>query len=111
MGFYNFINGQPLDTTLEWAKPDGREFSEPEALVGDFMTEEGLPSHCVVSCKDGKLTAVYGGRNVVLKYCGGTVFAAFSADNPDRRVSTFRFFLRDGRAWAVRCYNRVYQKI
>lgn len=108
---YNFLCGQPLDKRIDWAEPDGREFSVPEALTGDFMTEEGLPSHCVVSCEDGRLTAVYGGRDVVLRYCGGTVFAAFSASNPDRRVSTFRFFLRDGKAWAVRCYNRVYQKI
>lgn len=108
---YNYCLGLPLDQKHEWADPVGRTFSMPQAVCGDFLAEEGLPAHCTVRLEDGVLKAVYGGRDTVLEYCGGTVFAAMDAENPKRRVSTFRFFIRDGQAWAVRCYNRVYQRV
>ena len=33
------------------------------------------------------------------------------ADEPERRISTFRFYIRDGEAWGVKCGSRIYQRV
>ena len=108
---YNYIMGLPLDTTHRWAEPNGENFSMPEALCGDFLSKEGMPAHTIVTWEDGQLKADYNGRKTLLRYCGGLVFAAVSEADPSKRISTFQFFLRDGKAQMVRCYNRIYQKV
>lgn len=108
---YNYIMGLPLDTTHRWAEPNGESFSMPEALCGDFLSKEGMPAHTVVTWENGQLKADYNGQKTLLLYCGGLVFAAVSEEDPAQRISTFRFFLRDGKAKMVRCYNRIYQRV
>ena len=108
---YNYIMGLPLDTTHRWAEPNGESFSMPEALCGDFLSKEGMPAHTVVTWENGQLKADYNGKKTLLLYCGGLVFAAVSEEDPAQRISTFRFFLRDGKAKMVRCYNRIYQRV
>ena len=108
---YNYIMGLPLDTTHRWAEPNGESFSVPEALCGDFLSKEGMPAHTIVTWEDGQLKADYNGRKTLLLYCGGLVFAAVSEADPSKRISTFQFFLRDGKAKMVRCYNRIYQRV
>ena len=108
---YSFVNGWDYTKPLRWAEPIGTEFSMPEALCGDFLVKEGVPTHTIVRYEDGKLKAKYGEREVDLLHCGGTVFAAVRDGDPNKRVSTFKFFLRDGKAWAVRCYTRFYQRV
>ncbi len=108
---YNYILDLPLDVTHRWAEPNGSVFSMPEALCGDFFSKESLPAHTIVTWEDGQLKADYGGRKTLLKYCGGMVFAAVSEADPSKRISTFQFFLRDGKAHMVRCYNRIYQRV
>lgn len=83
----------------------------PEALCGDFLSKEGMPAHTIVTWEDGQLKADYNGRKTLLLYCGGLVFAAVSEADPSKRISTFQFFLRDGKAKMVRCYNRIYQRV
>ena len=108
---YNYIMGLPLDTTHRWAEPNGESFSMQEALCGDFLSKEGMPAHTVVTWENGQLKADYNGQKTLLLYCGGLVFAAVSEEDPAQRISTFRFFLRDGKAKMVRCYNRIYQRV
>lgn len=108
---YNFILDLPLDTSHAWAVPCGKTFSMQDALCGDFLSKEGIPVHTVVSVEDGKLTAQYGDRKVSLKYCCDTVFAACLYDEEETRISTFRFYLRDGKAWGVKCGSRIYQRV
>lgn len=108
---YNFALELPLDTKHYWAMPVDTEFSKPEMLCGDYFSQEGLPAHTVITYEEGVLKADYNGVKGILKYCGGLVFAVVAEKNPQQRVSSFRFFLRDGKAWAVRCYNRVYQRV
>lgn len=108
---YNYIMGLPLDITHRWAEPNGENFSVPEALCGDFLSKEGMPAHTIVTWEDGQLKADYNGRKTLLLYCGGLVFAAVSEADPSKRISTFQFFLRDGKAKMVRCYNRIYQRV
>ena len=109
---YNFLLGVPLDTRHDWAVPCGKDFSMEEALYGDFLSKEGVPVHTVVSSdEDGRLIAKYGDRKVILKYCEETAFAAYLYDEPEVRICTFRFYLRNGKAWGVKCGSRIYQRV
>ena len=106
---YNYILGLPLETTHYWAVPSGRIFSHPEMICGDYLSQEGLPVHCVVSVEDGKLTADYNGQKVNLLYSSECNFIAVDAGKPENRISTFQFYIRNGHAWGVRCGSRIYQ--
>lgn len=108
---YNYILGLPLETTHRWAEPNGSTFSMPEAIQGDYLAREGIPAHCTVWQEDGKLVGIYGETEVEFRYCGKTVFAAYSRKDPTKRCSTMEFYIRNGQAWAVRCYTRIYQRI
>ena len=108
---YNYILGLPLETTHRWAEPNGQTFSMPETLCGDFMAKEGVPSHCVVRYEGGVLTGMYYDQPVDFLFCGKTVFAIVDKNNHGKRISTAEFYLKDGKAWGVRCYTRIYQKV
>ena len=108
---FNYVTGLPLTQTSDWAKPCGKQFSAPQMLCGDYLANEGLPTHTVVRCENGELKAMYGRTPVDLLYCGANVFAAVSPEDHNRRISTFRFYLRDGKAWGVKCYTRIYQRV
>ena len=108
---YNYILGLPLETTHRWAEPNGSTFSMPEAIQGDYLAKEGIPAHCTVWQENGKLVGIYGETEVEFRYCGKTVFAAYSRKDPAKRCSTMEFYIRNGQAWAVRCYTRIYQRI
>lgn len=99
----------PLDTRHPWAVPNGQTFRQPEMLCGRYLCHEGLTAHCVVTWEDGLLKADYQDRKTVLHWCGKNVFAALDAADPEKRVSTLQFYLREGKAWCVRCGSRVYQ--
>lgn len=107
---YNFILGLPLETEHHYAIPSGREFSRPDMLCGDFLSKEGLPAHCTVYTEDGGLAADYHGEKVRLLYCGGACFAAVEFDHPEKRVETLRFYIKNGKAWGVKCDTRIYQR-
>lgn len=103
--------GLPLETTHRWAEPNGSTFSMPEAIQGDYLAKEGIPAHCTVWQENGKLVGIYGETEVEFRYCGKTVFVAYSRKDPAKRCSTMEFYIRNGQAWAVRCYTRIYQRI
>jgi len=44
-----------------------------------------------------------------LTYCGGTLFAAFDEDG--KLLLRMEALIRNGRAWAVRCGSRIYQRV
>lgn len=108
---YNFILGQPLETDLNWAQPSGKAFSAPEMLVGDYIANEGIPAHCIVSVEDGQLRCVHSDLNRILVHCEKTVFAVYDAQQSEKRVGTFRFYIRDGKAWGVKCGSRIYRRV
>ena len=70
---------------------------------------EGMPSYCIVSENDGQLSAVYNEQKIVLLYDKCNIFIGYTADG-SKRVNTFRFLIRDGSAWGVRCGTRIYQR-
>ena len=106
---YNFILGLPLEQELYWCVPCGREFSEPEMLYGDYVGHEGIVCHALVYPRDGRLWVKAYGEERLLEYCEGTVFAAVDPKTGER-VNTYRFFLRDGQAWAVKAGTRMFRR-
>ena len=114
---YNLVLGLPFDTDQFWAVPDGTRFSEPEALCGDYVVMEGVPQHCIVSLKDGELTALYPGALgnpdvlVNMQHCGEGRFVCWSVKEPDTRVTSIEFFVRNGKAWGCRCGSRIYLRV
>ena len=69
-----------------------------------------MPAHFVVTMEDGKLKANLGWVKTDLKYCCGSVFAAYDEET-GRRIRVVEFYIRDGRAWGVLCGNRIYQRV
>ena len=80
-------------------------------VIGDYLAREGLPAHCVVELEDGVLKGTYQDRPVLLRWCGQNIFTAVDAKDPDKRVTTLRFYTRDGAAWGVKCGSRIYQRV
>jgi len=109
---YNLILGLPLDTSHAFAIPSGKKFSMPQAVVGTYISREAVPSYCIVSSDgDGNLFANYYDEDLVLHYCEETLFSARAVAEPDIQRTTMRFLIRNGMAWGVRCYTRVFQRI
>ena len=109
---YNMILGLPLDTKHYWAIPNGNRFSAPEMVTGTYISREGNPSYCIVTeDSDGGLKAEYHDAPYDLHYCGGTLFSARTEEDPDTQQTVMEFYIRNGKAWAVRCYTRIYQRL
>ncbi|MBR4862324.1 MAG: serine hydrolase [Firmicutes bacterium] len=108
---YNYILGQPLETDLNWAVPSGKKFSAPEMLTGHYIIHEGIPGHCIVSVEDGEIICVENGEKLLLKHCEKTVFAVFKASKPEERIATYRFFVKDGKAWGLKTGSRICQRL
>lgn len=109
---YNLILGLPLDKSHTFAIPSGKKFSMPEALVGTYISREAAPAYCIVTAdEEGNLFAKYYDDDLVLYHCEETLFSARKANSPNEQRTTMRFLVRNGRAWGVRCYTRVFQRI
>ncbi len=106
---YNWVIGQPVETSHRWFKDTGRAFSNPEMVEGTYRAHEGIPADVTVYQKDGQLMAQKDEKLMPLAYCGGTLFAAFDAEGAlQLRMEAF---IRDGHAWGVRCGSRIYQRV
>jgi CubicO group peptidase (beta-lactamase class C family) len=109
---YNLILGLPLSTSHSFAIPSGNKFSIPEAVIGTYISREAVPSYCIVTKdEDSNLFAKYYDEDLKLYYCEETLFSARNINKPDEQRTTMRFLIRNGKAWGVRCYNRVFQRI
>lgn len=109
---YNLLLGLEFDESHRWLTPCGRKFNDPDMLVGKYICREANPAYNMVSLSDdGKLQAVYQGEELELHYCYGTLFSARTEQDPHTQQSYMEFFVRNGKAWAVRCNTRVYQRI
>lgn len=108
---YCYLLDLPLDTDLNWAKPSGKSFSQPEILCGDYLAHEGIFAHCTVTWEDGVLKCMDNDKERILRHCESTVFAVYDPADNMKRIDTYRFYLRDGKAWGVKCGSRIYQRI
>ena len=107
---FNFIFGRPFEETHYWCEPIEKEFSNPEMLTGKFTAHEGIPSSHIFRLKNGKLTGSYGSiKNADIRYCGGMNFAVYNPKT-GKRVTTLTFYVRNGKAWGVKCGSRIYQR-
>jgi len=106
---FNYVVGLPLDTNHDWCVPCGKRFSAEDMLVGDYVGHEGIVAHTMIFQDNGKLTARSYGRLYDLEYCEGCSFAVIDRESGER-VSTYRFFLRDGRAWGLKNGSRIFRR-
>ena len=107
---YNAVIGLPPETSHNWFVPAGRDFSDPRMLEGAFIGHEGVPETVTVRLENGAPVAVVGKYATRLIYCGGTRFLAMDAADPTRQRARLEFFIREGRAWAVRCGSRIFAR-
>ncbi len=104
---YNAVMGMPLDTCHRWFMPAGRDFADPEMLLGRFIGHEGVPAIVDVHMADNRLHATVNKRDLTLVYCGGLRFLGMDSVDPARVRSRLEFFTRDGQAWGVRVGSRI----
>lgn len=106
---YNMILGRPLEESHLWLHPTGTEFADPEMVVGSYIGHEGTPSIIKVYLKDGKLAGENDNGPFRLVWCGSTWFQIFrESETP---VGRLRFYVRDGKAWAVKTYTRIFARM
>lgn len=105
---YNWATGMPLDTSHRWFEKAGRPFSNPEMVLGTYRTHEGIPTDVTLYMEDGELFVHREEKRMPLSYCGGTLFAAFDAE--DHVVMRIEALIRGGSAFAVCCGSRVFQR-
>ena len=109
---YNLILDIPLNTRHYWAKPSGDCFGSPEMLTGKYMSYEFVDAYCIVEkTDDSQLKAEYQDHTLNLHYCHDALFSARTCEEPDKEYTTMEFYIRDGKAWGVKCYNRIYQRV
>ena len=109
----NAVMGREIEADQFWLHDAGREFSQPEMLVGKYICHEGIPVIADVQEEDGKLYMTKDGTRYQLRFCGETWFQLMGQyGEKDRQVEgRCRFLVRDGKAWGVQVYTRVYQRI
>lgn len=105
---YNAVMGLPLDTCHRWFIPEGREFSDPEMLIGRYIGHEGVPAIVDVHMDGSQLRAIVNKRDLKLVYCGGLRFLGMDPVDETRMRSRLEFFTRNGHAWGVRCGSRIF---
>lgn len=105
----NTVMGRPVESDQYWLHSVGREFSEPEMLEGSFICHEGMPVVAKVESKDGRLMMEKEGKQYSLLFCGQTWFQLIDGDG--KVAGRCRFFVRDGKAWSVQIYTRIYQRV
>ena len=105
---YNAVMGEPLDTCHRWFVPVGRNFSDPEMLLGQYIGHEGVPSMVTVRMEEGQLRAIVNKRDLRLIYCGGLRFLGMDPVDDARVRSRLEFFIRNGHAWGVRVGSRIF---
>ena len=107
-GMYNAVMGLPLEESHMWFIPTGEPFSAPQMIRGRYIGHEGELSVVTIHCReDDQLTGERDGKPFLLRYCGGGRFLAVSPEDGSL-VCRLEFFIRDGRAWGVRCGTRVF---
>ncbi|MBR5390247.1 MAG: beta-lactamase family protein [Clostridia bacterium] len=107
---YNLILGRPLEEKHIWLHPTGEAFENPEMLTGEYICHEGEPVTMRVYVDEaGRLMARRPLGDYTLAHCGETWFQFFN--NAGELAGRCRFWVRDGKAWGVQVYTRIYQRI
>lgn len=106
---YNAVLGYPLEKKHVWLFPTGTDFAEPEMLLGKYICHEGIPVIANIFLKDGKLMVTKDGKTMQLHFCGETWFQM--VDEEGNLQGRMHFWVKNGKAWGVQVYTRVFQRI
>ncbi len=105
---YNLIMGEPIEEAHVWLHPTGKQFSQPEMLEGEYICHEGIPASFKVFFAEGKLQVKRPLGVYDLVHCGETWFQI--VNKKGERCGRCHFWCRDGKAWGVQVYTRIYQR-
>ena len=107
---YNMIIGQPLEEPHIWLHPTEQPFSDPEMLLGSYICHEGEPVIMkVYQDEAGQLMASRPAGEYRMVHCGEGWFQFYNKNN--ELMGRCHFWVRDGKAWGVQVYTRIYQRI
>lgn len=117
---YNMVMGRPLEERHVWLHPTGEEYQNPEMLTGTFICCEGIPVYARIYVADGKLRMEKfvlhpktGEKEVMgdvgMIHCGGSWFQM--EDEKGERAGRMHFWIRNGKAWGVQVYSRIYSRV
>ncbi len=118
---YNLVMGQPLEERHVWLHPSGEEYQNPEMLVGTYVCHEGVPvyaRHYRSETGDLRMEKyqyrVKTGEKEILSdmklvHCGGSWFQM--EDSKGERMGRMHFWVRNGQAWGVQIYTRIYTRV
>lgn len=108
----NAVMGRPLEQDQYWLHDAGREFGNPEALVGKYICHEGTPVIATIEQDGEKLKMEKDGITYGMRYCGETWFQLLNGTGEEEKVvGRCRFHVRDGKGWGLQIYTRVYQRL
>lgn len=106
----NMVIGRPIEEPHVWLHPTGEKFSDPEMLVGTYICHEGIPAKArIFVAEDGELMAERDSGTYKLVNCGETWFQL--VNKKGERMGRMHFWVKDGKAWGVQVYTRIYQRI
>ena len=117
---HNLVMGRPLEERQIWLQPSGEEYRNPEMLEGTYICHEGVPVYARMYRADaGKLRmeryqykTETGEKEILvdmgLVHCGGSWFQL--EDDKGERMGRVHFWVRDGKAWGVQIYTRIYTR-
>lgn len=106
---YNWVLGYPLDRPHRWLFPVEEEFSEPQALYGSYICHEGVPVTAIVYQDEGRLMVEKDGSIYHLRHCGQGWFQLM--DEKEEIQGRMHFLIRNGQAWGVQVFTRIYTRI
>ena len=104
----NYIMEKPLDNDLSWLHQTGEDYEQPDELTGRYICHEGIPAIAEFYTENGMLKVDRDGEKYDLANCGGTWFRILKEGRP---VGRCHFHIRDGKAWGVQIYTRVYRRM
>ncbi len=104
---YNMVMGEPLEEAHVWLHPTA-PFSQPEMLEGTYICHEGIPANFRVFTEEGQLKVERPLGVYTLVHCGEGWFQLINKDG--ERAGRCHFWCRDGQAWGVQVYTRIYQR-
>lgn len=108
----NTAMGRKLEKDQLWLHDAGRKFGQPEMLIGKYICHEGIPAIAEVRLEDDNLVMEKGDVKYYLRFCGETWFQFIHDYGTEQKnEGRCRFHVRDGRAWGVQVYTRVYQRL
>ena len=106
----NAVIGRPIEEEHVWLHPTGEAFLEPEMLIGTYICHEGITVDAKVFQNEaGELMVERETGVFKLVHCGETWFQLVDKDGA--LAGRMHFWVKDGKAWGVQVYTRIYLRV